>query len=170
MTVKVTSKGIPVTLVGDPIKPGDKAPDFNALCQDFSVFSLYEETEGKVVVLSAAPSLDTRVCSLQAQRFNEEAEALGEGVQIVQISVDLPTAQKRFCSEEGVDTIRVVSDYRDVEFGEKYGFLMKETRMLARGVVVIDPSRKVQYVEYVPEVSTEPDYDAALAVVKELVK
>jgi thiol peroxidase len=170
MAVKVTFGGNPVTLVGNPISVGDKAPDFKALNQDLSPFSLYEETEGKVVVLSAAPSLDTGICSLQAQRFNEEAEALGDRVQIVQISMDLPFAQKRFCAAEGVDSIRVVSDHKDAAFGEKYGFLMEEFRLLARGIVVIDTDRKVTYVEYVPEVKTHPDYDAALEAVKELVK
>lgn len=161
--------GNTVTLRGNEIKTGMKAPDFKAVTQDMGVFEFYKSTEGKVKVISVAPSIDTGICSLQTIRFNQEAGALKNDVDIVTITVDLPFAQKRYCAAEGIENIHVVSDHRELDFGEKYGFVIDELRLLARGIVVVDRENIVRYVEYVPEVGTHPDYDKALAAVRELV-
>lgn len=166
----VTVGGKPVTLRGEAMAPGMQAPDFKAVKQDMSVFEFYRDTAGKVKIISAAHSVDTGICSLQAARFNEEAAELKDRVEIVSITADLPFALKRFCASEGIGNIQVVSDYRDLEFGERYGFVIDELRLLARGIVVVDSENQVRYVEYVPEVGTHPDYDKALAVVRELLK
>ena len=162
--------GNPVTLRGEEIKVGMAAPDFLAVNQDMSAFSFLKDTSGKVRIISAAPSIDTGVCSLQTIRFNQEASELKDTVEIVTITVDLPFAQKRYCAAEGIENIQVVSDHKDLEFGEKYGFVIDELRLLARGIVVVDKDGIVKYVEYVPEVTTHPNSDAALAVVRELAK
>ena len=127
-----------------------------------------KENEGNVVVYSVAPSLDTSVCALQAKRFNQEASKL-DNVKIVTITEDLPFAQARFCSNEGIENAIMVSDYKDREFGDKYGFLMEENKLLARGVVIVDKDGIVQYVQYVPEVTNEVDFDKALEEVKKLI-
>jgi thiol peroxidase len=165
----ITFGGNPVTLVGEEIKVGDKAPDFKATKQDLSVFDFYKETEGKIVIISAVPSLDTGVCELQTIRFNEEATSLSSDVLIVTISVDLPFAQKRFCGANGIENIVVVSDHKDLDFAEKYGFILKEFRLLERGTIVIDKDKTVRYVEYVEEVTNHPDYEKPLQIVKELI-
>ncbi len=165
----ITFGGNAVTLQGEEIKTGDKAPDFKAVKQDLSNFEFYKETEDKIVIISAVPSVDTGVCELQTIRFNEEATELSKDVLIVTISVDLPFAQKRFCGAHGIDNIVVVSDHRDLDFAQKYGFILKELRLLERGIVVLDKKKNVKYVEYVKEVTNHPDYDKALEVVRELV-
>lgn len=161
--------GNPVTLLGDQIKKGDKAKNFTAIKQDLSQFDFYKETEGKIKVISVVPSIDTGVCSLQTQRFNEESTKLSDDVFIVTISVDLPFAQKRFCGAEGINNIEVVSDHKDLHFGTKYGFTIEEFRLLSRGIVVINKDNTVEYVEYLDEVTNHPDYDKALEEVKKLV-
>lgn len=166
-TGKVTFKGNPVTLVGNEIKIGDKAPDFTALGADLSPVRL-SDFEGKVRVIAVYPSIDTGVCQAQNRRFNAEASGLGDAV-VLSVSCDLPFAQNRFCAAEGLDHVITVSDHKEVDFGIKYGFLIKELRLLSRGTVVIDRKGFVQYVEYVPEIATEPDYDAAMKVIKQLV-
>lgn len=163
----ITFGGDKVTLLGNEIKVGDKAPAFKATKNDLSEWSS-ENCDGKVVVYSVAPSLDTEVCALQAKKFNKEASEL-EGVNVVTITEDLPFAQARFCSNEGIENNLMISDYKDREFGEKYGFLIDELKLLARGVVVVDKEGVVQYVEYVPEVTNEVDYDKALEEVKKLI-
>jgi thiol peroxidase len=164
----ITFGGNPVT-VAQTTAVGQIAPNFTATAQNLSPFDFYAKTENKIKIISVAPSIDTGVCSLQTQRFNEEAGALKEDVQIVTITVDLPFAQKRFCAAEGVENIDVVSDYQNREFGEKYGFTIDEFKLLARGVVVVDRDNTVKYVEYVSEVTTHPDYDKALEAVKALI-
>ncbi len=163
---KVTFKGNPVTLVGNEIKVGDKAPDFFVLGADLNPVKL-SDFEGKVKVIAVYPSIDTGVCKAQNRRFNAEASNLGDAV-ILSVSCDLPFAQKRFCAAEGLDKVITLSDHKDVDFGTKYGFLIKELRLLARGTVIIDKKGFVKYVEYVPEIATEPDYDAALNVIHEI--
>ena len=163
----ITFAGNKVNLVGEEIKVGDKAPAFKATKNDLSEWSS-ESCENKVVVYSVAPSLDTSVCALQAKRFNKEAASLG-GVNVVTITEDLPFAQERFCSNEGIENTIMISDYQNREFGEKYGFLMDENKLLARGIVVVDKDGVVQYVEYVPEVTDEVDFDKALEEVKKLI-
>lgn len=160
--------GNPITLAGNEIKVGDKAPDFVALKQDLTPFEFYKETEGKVVIISAVPSVDTSVCEFQTTHFNQSAAELSNDVFLVTVSVDLPFAQKRFCGAHGIENSAVVSDHRALDFGEKYGFILQEVRLLERGVVIIDKDRTVKYVEYLPEVTNHPNYDAALEAVKTL--
>ena len=165
----VKFKNNPVTLRGEEVKVGDKAKNFKALNLDLSEFDFYRDTEGKIKVISAAPSIDTPVCSIQTSFFNEEASKLGDDVVIVTVTVDLPFAQKRFCGAKGIENIEVVSDHKDLDFGDNYGFTIDELRLLTRGVIVVDRDNTVKYVEYVEEVTNEPDYDKALEEVKKLV-
>ena len=164
----ITFGGDKVTLVGKQVEVGEKAPAFKATKNDLSEFNS-EDLKGKVVIYSIAPSLDTSVCAIQAKKFNHDALDLSDDVAIVTITEDLPFAQKRFCANEDIKNLDVVSDYKEREFGEKYGFLMDEHKLLARGVVVVDKEGEIAYVEYVPEVTNEVDFDAALVAVKELV-
>lgn len=164
----ITFAGNKVNLLGNEIKVGDKAPNFTASKNDLSDFNL-DDLKGKVVVISVAPSLDTSVCAFQAKRFNKEASELSGNVSIVNITLDLPFAQKRFCDAYEIGNTITVSDYKNREFGEKYGFLIDELKLLTRGIVVIDKEGTVQYVEYVPEVTNEVNFDAALEAVKKLV-
>lgn len=162
----VTFTGKPINLIGKEIKVGDTAPDFKALKNNMSKFSL-EEVKGKKVIISAVPSVDTGVCELQTKRFNQEADKL-ENTVIITISCDLPFAQGRFCAAEGINNMIMLSDHRDLDFAHKYGFEMEGLRLLARGIVVLDESGVVKYVEYVSEVTNHPDYDKALEAVKTL--
>lgn len=159
----ITFKGNPMPVVGTEIKVGDKAPDFTVLKNDLSPVKL-SDFKGEVVVISAAPSIDTPVCAAQAARFNQAAAK--EGINILSVSCDLPFALGRFCAAQGIDKALTVSDHKDLDFGKKYGFVMEPLRLLARGVVVVDKDGVVQHVEYVPEVTDEPNYDKALEVVK----
>lgn len=169
MGEKVLFGGRPFELEGTPRRVGDVAPDFVLTGQDLAPVSS-ECLRGRVRVYSVFPSVDTPVCSLQNIRFNREASKLGDDVVVVSLSVDLPFAQKRFCAAEGIDRVHVFSDYRELDFGMKYGFVIDSLRLLARGVVVVDRDDVVRYVEYVPEVTHEPDYEKALAVARELAK
>lgn len=165
---KVTFKGNPVTLLGNEIKEGDKAPDFTVLDNGLNPKKL-SDYDGKVKILSVFPSVDTSVCSKQNRKFNEEAAKLSDDIVILAISNDLPFALNRFCDAEGIDKVTTLSDHKEVDFGTKYGFLIEELRLLARGVVVVDKNNQVKYVEYVPEIGNEPDYDSALNAAKSLV-
>ncbi|MBO2532387.1 thiol peroxidase (atypical 2-Cys peroxiredoxin) [Planifilum fulgidum] len=160
----VTFKGNPVTLVGNEVKVGDTAPDFTVLDNDLSPVTL-ADSKGSVRIISVVPSLDTGVCDQQTRRFNEEAASL-EGVRVLTISVDLPFAQKRWCGAAGVDRVQTLSDHRDLSFGTAYGVVIKELRLLARAVFVVDKNDKVVYVEYVPEVTQHPNYEAAIEAAK----
>lgn len=160
--------GGPITLGGKEIKVGDKAPDFKALNNDLSEFDS-ASLNGKIRIFSSVPSIDTGVCSLQTQRFNEMAAQLGDQVHVITISNDLPFAQARFCATEGIDRAIIVSDHKDLEYGEKYGFLIEELRLLSRGIVIVGADDEVKYVEYVQEVTNHPDYDKALEEVKKLI-
>ncbi|MEA2041636.1 MAG: thiol peroxidase [Bacteroidota bacterium] len=164
--VKITFAGNPMPVSGKEIKVGDKAPNFTVLDNDLKPVQL-SDFDG-VKILSVFPSLDTGVCASQNRKFNEEA-AKHENIDILSISVDLPFAQKRFCGAEGIDKVKTLSDHKDLDFGEKYGFVMAPLRLLARGTVVIDKDNTVKHVEYVSEVTTEPNYEAALKVAAELV-
>ncbi len=166
--VKVTFKNNPVTLLGNEIKVGDKAPDFTVLGNALNPVKL-SDYKGKVVVLSVFPSIDTGVCATQNRTFNKKASELSDDIAIIGISVDLPFALGRFCGAEGIDKVVTTSDHKDLDFSLKYGFLIEELRLLARGTVVVDKEGIVRHVEYVSEVTNEPDYDAALSVAKELV-
>lgn len=163
----VTFKGQPLTLVGPELKPGDKAPDFTIIDQSLQPASL-KDYAGKIVLLSVVPSLDTSICSAQTKRFNEEAAKLPEDVAILTISMDLPFAQARFCGAENIDRVKVLSDHRDASFAQAYGTLVKELRLESRAIFVIDRNGTIRYVEYVPEIASHPNYDAALEAVKGL--
>lgn len=163
----VTMKGDPLTLLGSSVQVGQTAPDFTVVDNHLSPVKL-SDFRGKVVVISSVPSLDTGVCDKQTRRFNEEATKLGDKVVILTISMDLPFAQSRWCGAAGVKQVKTLSDYRQADFGMKYGLLIKELRLLARAVMVMDVKGVVQYEQLVPEIATEPDYDAAIAVVKKL--
>ena len=166
--VKITFKGNPLTLLGTEIKVGDKAPDFTALSNGLEPVKL-SDYAGKVVILSVFPSIDTPVCATQNRTFNKKASELSADIAIVGLSNDLPFALGRFCGAEGIDKVTTASDHKDTDFGVKYGFLIQELRLLARGIVVVDKQGVVQHVEYVPEVTSEPNYEAALAVAESLV-
>ncbi len=166
---EITFAGNPMTLRGEAVKEGQQAPNFTAVKQDLSPFDFYKDTENKVKIISIAPSIDTGVCSLQTIRFNEEAGKLKDKVQIVTVTVDLPFAQKRYCAAEGIENIDVVSDHKDLDFGDKYGFVIDELRLLTRGIVVVDEDNQIKHVEYVNEVTEHPDYDKALEVINKLI-
>lgn len=164
----ITFQGGPLTLLGNEISVGQSAPDFTAAANDLSPYSLSED-KGKIVVISSVPSLDTPVCDAQTRKFNELAASLSDNVKIVTISMDLPFAQTRWCGAAGVEQVTTVSDYKGADFGNKYGLLIKELYLLARAVLVVDQQGVVQYYQLVPEVTEEPDYDAAIEVVKKLI-
>ncbi|HEX9666857.1 MAG TPA: thiol peroxidase [Thermodesulfobacteriota bacterium] len=164
----VKMKGNPVTLLGPEIKVGDKAPDFNAIEALGSPPVTLGSLKGKVKVFNVVVSVDTPVCDVQTKRFNQEAASLPGDVEILTVSMDLPFAQKRYCGAAGIDKVRMISDYRDANFGEAYGVLIKENRLLARAVFVVDKNDTVQYAEYVDEVTHEPNYDGALAAIKKV--
>jgi len=163
----ITVGGVPLTLVGDEVKVGNRAPDFSVIDNNLGTFSL-SSLAGKIVVISAVPSLDTPVCNLETRRFNEEAAKLSPDVEIITISMDLPFAQKRWCAAAGVERVKTYSDHRDADFGIKYGVLTKETRLLARAVFVLDREGVIRHIEMLGDISREPDYDAVLAAVKRL--
>jgi thioredoxin-dependent peroxiredoxin len=158
--------GNPVTLVGNEIKVGDKAPDFTVTSNSLEAVSL-SKYEGKNVVIAFYPSIDTGVCAKQNRKFNEIANSLKDVV-VLSISLDLPFAQKRFCGAEGLENIVTLSDYKEREFGMNYGVFIKELALLARGTVVIDKQGVVRLFEIVPEITTEPDYDATLKLLETL--
>ncbi|MBW2118962.1 MAG: thiol peroxidase [Deltaproteobacteria bacterium] len=163
----ITMKGNPLTLVGKELKVGDPAPDFEVLDNDLTPVRL-SSYKGKICVVCSVPSLDTPVCDMETRRFNEEAGKLGADVRILTISMDLPFAQKRWCGAAGVDKVVTLSDHRDASFGTTYGVLIKELRLLARAVFVLDSEGMVQYIQIVKEVTDEPDYDAVLEAVNKL--
>lgn len=162
---KVTFKGTPMTLVGKPVKTGDNAPDFSVLDKTLTSRSL-KDYAGKTKVLAIYPSIDTGICAMQNRKFNEMATQLSDDVVVLSVSTDLPFAQSRFCAAEGLEKVVTLSDHRETDFGLKYGVLMEELRLLARGTIVIDRNDVVRYVEIVPEIVTEPNYDAALAAIE----
>ena len=162
----ITSGGNPLTLLGKEIKVGDQAPDFQVLDNDLKPVSL-STYSGKTILISSVPSLDTSVCDMETRRFNEEAGKLGDDVIILTISMDLPFAQKRWCGAAGVDRVVTLSDHREADFGTRYGVLIKELRLLARAVFLVDKDRVIRYVEIVPEVSSEPNYEAAIKAVSQ---
>ncbi|MED3779552.1 thiol peroxidase [Heyndrickxia sporothermodurans] len=161
----VTFKGNPVTVLGNEVKVGDTAPNFTVLANDLSEVTL-DDTKGKVRLISVVPSIDTGVCDAQTRRFNEEASKLNN-VEVLTISCDLPFAQSRWCAASGLENVKTLSDHRDLSFGEAYGVIMKELRLLARSVFVVDSNDKVVYVEYVSEGTNHPDYEKAIEAAKQ---
>ena len=164
----VTLHGNPLTLVGSEIRMGAPIPDVALINNDMQPVKL-SDYRGKVVILSVVPSLDTPVCDMQTRRFNSEASKLSSDVAILAISMDLPFAQKRWCGAAGVDQVATLSDHREAAFGASFGLLIKELRLLARAVLVLDREGVVRYYQLVKEVGEEPDYEAALEAVKGLV-
>ena len=165
----VTSRGKPVTLLGNEVKVGDAAPDFTVVNNDM-VYTGLSVFKGKTLIISSVPSLDTHVCDIETRRFNVEAGNLGSDVAILTISMDLPFAQKRWCGAAGVNAVQTLSDYREASFGTAYGVLVKETRLLARAVFVVDKTGVVRYVEFVKDQGTEPDYGSVIEAVRKLNK
>ncbi len=163
----VTMKGKPFTITGNDIKQGDKAPDFTLLDANLTDVRLGDFT-GKIKVISVTPSLDTPVCDLQLRRFNHEAASLPSEVEVLNISMDLPFAISRFCATADIERARVLSDYREASFGKAYGVLIKELRLLARSIFIIDKDNIVRYREIVSEQTNHPDYDKALVTLNHL--
>ena len=160
-TGMVTMRGNPLTLIGPALKPGDKAPDFQCVAPDLTPVTL-ASSAGKARLLISVPSLDTPVCSTETIRFNREVAGIGGNTQVSVISMDLPFAQRRFCGSENIANIQTLSDHREASFGRAYGVLIKELRLLARALFVVDPRGTIRYVQIVPEVAQEPNYDEAL--------
>ena len=164
----VTFAGNPIALLGKEVKVGDKAPAFTLLDNALGEKTLADYA-GKVKVISVVPSLDTGVCDAQTRWFNQNVSKLGKNVVVLTVSVDLPFAQKRWCGAAGIDQVETLSDHRDISFGENYGFILEGLRLLSRGIVVIDKDDVVRYVEYVPEVTSAVNFEAAEAATKALV-
>lgn len=159
-----TLMGNPMTLVGPELKVGDAAPDFTAVDSALKPVKLRDTGNG-IRIFSVVPSLDTPVCDAQTKRFDEEAAKLN-GIEVYTVSMDLPFAQKRFSNSFGVDHVKMLSDHKDASFGAAWGTLIKELRILSRAIFVVGPDNKIKYVEYVPEVSNFPNYDAALTAAR----
>ncbi|MEE9443023.1 MAG: thiol peroxidase [candidate division Zixibacteria bacterium] len=164
----VKMKGNPLTLLGNEVKVGDTAPEFEVLDETLTAKSL-DSFGGKIVVIVSVPSIDTPVCDMETRRFNQEAEKLSDNVAVMGVSMDLPFALSRWCAAAGVENVKMLSDHRDASFGKAFGVLIKELRLLARTVFVIDKDRKVKYIQYVEETTEEPNYDEVLETVKSLI-
>jgi len=164
----VTVKGNSVTLMGEEIKVGRKAPGFRVLDNELNEVE-YSSFDGKVKVIASVPSLDTAVCDLEMKRFNQEVGGISDSRVVIFISMDLPFAQKRFCESFDIRNVQTFSDHRDADFGVIYGVLIKELRLLARAVFIIDKENVVRYVEYVKELTSHPDYQSALSALKEMI-
>ena len=163
----VKMKGNPLTLIGTELKKGDSAPDFRCVETLGSEIDL-ESLGDDVKVFNVVVSVDTPVCDVQIRRFNEEAAGLSDSVQIITMSMDLPFAQSRYCAAAGVERVRTASDYQYASFGEAYGVLIKENRLLARSIFVVDRDNMLAHVEYVSDIVNEPDYEAALAAIRSI--
>ena len=165
--VKLGEKSL--TLVGSPLQIGQKLSDAVVVDQEMGEVNL-SSFFGRILIISTVPSLDTPVCSAQTRRFNQEAASLGQDVTILTISNDLPFAQKRFCAAEGIDQVKVLSDYRGQKFGRSVGLFVRETYLLARAVLVVNRGGVVSYVQIVPNLGEEPNYEPVLEAAKELIK
>ena len=165
----MTIHGKPLTLMGEEIKVGAAAPDVELVDNDLAPVKL-SSYRGKTLVVATVPSLDTPVCDLETRRFNDEAAKLGGGIQMLTISMDLPFAQKRWCGAAGVTNLKTLSDHREASFGLAYGVLIKELRLLARAVFIIDREGTVQYVQLVKEMSSEPNYEEVLQALGKIAK
>ena len=163
----VTMKGNPVTLIGKATQVGQKAADVELVANNLSTVKL-SSFAGKVRIITSVPSLDTSVCDLETRRFNTEAGGLGDEVVVLAVSMDLPFAQARWCGAAGVKNVQTLSDHREAAFGTAYGVLIKDLRLLARAVFVLDKNGVIRYQELVKEVATEPNYEAALEAAREL--
>lgn len=156
-----------VTLLGNKIEVGQKAPNFTALNNELKFVQL-NDFKDKVILISSVPSLDTGVCQMQTVRFNKEVEQI-KGLKVITISCDLPFAQSRFCTSFNTNNVVTLSDHKDLDFGLKYGCAIEELRLLNRAIFVIDKNGIIQYVEYVKENTDHPNYDKALKCVKNII-
>ena len=163
----VTMKGRSLTLLGDEVIIGQRAPDFEVFANDLSTVR-FSSFYGKVCIISSVPSLDTSVCETMTRKFNEQATKLAEDVVVLTISMDLPFAQKRWCGAAGVYNLQTLSDHRDASFGKAYGVLIKELRLLARAVFVVNKDGVIRYMQIVEELTDEPYYEPVLNAVEEL--
>lgn len=154
------------TILGDDVNVGDAAPEFTSTVPGWGKVQPLQESKGKVIILSAVPSIDTDVCDRETRRFNEEASKLGDDIIIYTISTDFPFAQKRWCGAAGVERVKLVSDVVDTDFGLKYGLVIKERRYLRRAVFIVGRDGKLTYVKYMPHLGQEPDYDEVIAEAK----
>jgi len=166
-TGMITMKGNPLTLMGNEVKVREMAPDFVVLDNNLSPVK-FSSFRGKTCIISSVPSLDTPVCDMETRKFNEEAGRLGGDVAVLIISMDLPFAQKRWCGAAGVTKVQTLSDHGDASFGTSYGVLIKELRLLARAVFLVDRKGIIQYIQLVKEVTKEPDYEAVLNTLRKL--
>lgn len=163
----VTMKGNPLSLSGKTVKVGDKAPDFKVIANDLSEVNL-SSFKGKTCLIATVPSLDTSVCDIETRKFNEKATQLDDNTVVLTISMDLPFAQSRWCGAAGVKNVKTLSDYRFADFGNKYGVLITDLRLLARTVFIVDAKGIIRYIQIVDELTSEPDYKAALNALKGL--
>ncbi len=163
-------RGKEVTVIGLDIQLGQQAPEFSAHTQDWETKNALESTQGKIRVIASLPSLSTSVCDRETRRFNQEATSLGDGIVIITVSMDLPYTIRNWCAAAGIDQVVTLSDHKSGEFGEKYGVLIKEQRILRRAVFVVDRSGKVVYVDYMPSIGDEPDYEEVLAAAQAALK
>ena len=158
------------TMLGDEVKVGQAAPEFTSVVTGWTPVNPLQESKGKVIILSAVPSLDTDVCDRETRRFNVEAANLGDDIVIYTISTDFRMAQKRWCGAVGVDKVKVVSDVLETDFGLKYGLVIKERRYLRRSVFIVGRDGNLVYVNYLPTLGEEPNYDEVIAAAKEALK
>jgi thioredoxin-dependent peroxiredoxin len=162
----VTFQGQPLTLAGTNLDVGDRARDIQVTGLDLSPVLPLEHSQGKVRLFITVPSLDTEVCSLETKKFSDALKNLSESVAVYLVSADLPFAQKRWSETEAVDNITMLSDYRGMDFARSWGLFVQELGLLTRAIFVVDPTGVVTYSEVVPELTSEPDYAAAIAAVK----
>jgi len=155
-----------VTLIGDEVAVGQPAPEFTSAASNWAPVHPIADSKGKVIIISAVPSLETDVCDRETRRFNEEASKLDDDIILYTISTDFPMTQKRWCGATGVDKLVLVSDVLDAEFGQKYGILIKERRYLRRSVFIVNREGILTYVNYLPTLGTEPDYSEVIATAK----
>lgn len=155
------------TILGDDVQVGDMAPEFTSVVPGWGPVNPLQESRGKVLILSAVPSIDTEVCDRETRRFNEEASSLSDDIVVYTISTDFPFAQKRWCAVAGVDKVKMVSDVLEAEFGIKYGLLIKERRFLRRAVFIVDRTGKLTYVNYLPVLGQEPNYTEVIEAAKQ---
>ena len=166
-TVTVTRGGKPVTLLGSELKIGDRAPEFVVMSNEFKPVTLKDYT-GKIKVISSISSLDTNLCSTETKHFNELAAQMGEDVVVLTISMDLPYAQRRWCGSNGIDRVVALSDYKEHSFGKRYGLITNDLLLLARAVLIVDQQDVVRYLQLVPEIRQEPNYDDVLKALGEI--
>ena len=163
----VTLHGNKLTLTGNKVAVGDKAPDFKVLANDLSPVTL-KDYEGRTLVILSVPSLDTPVCDTETVRFNREAVSIGSSTSVIAVSMDLPFAQARWCAAKAVSNVATLSDHRDASFGKAWGVLIEELRLLARAVFIVDGKGVIRYIQVVGETANEPDYDDVLQALKSI--